>query len=51
MTQFMLALLEYNPDLYLDGIASELHYQHGIDASIPTVWRTLTVLGLSRKKV
>jgi len=49
--QFLLGLLERDPDLYLDEIASELHYQHGVNASIPTVWRTLTALGLSRKKV
>jgi len=47
----MLGLLERDPDLYLDEIASELYHQHGIHASIPTVWHTLTALGLSRKKV
>ena len=47
----MLGLLERNPDLYLDEIASELHHQHGVNASISSVWQTMSALGLSRKKV
>jgi hypothetical protein len=47
----MLALLERDPDLYLDEITSELHRQHGINASISAVWQTMAALGLRRKKV
>jgi hypothetical protein len=49
--EFMLGLLERDPDLYLDEISKQLHLQHNLDVSVPTVWRTLIALGLSRKKV
>lgn len=50
-SQFLIALLERDPDLYLDEISEELESQHGIDVPLSTIWRTLTELGMSRKKV
>jgi transposase len=47
----MLAILERDPDLYLDEIQDELYFQHGIEASLSTIWRTLRRLGLSMKKL
>jgi hypothetical protein len=37
---FMLALIERDPDLYLDEIQDELYSQHGVDVSLATIWRT-----------
>ena len=39
--QFMLALIEHSPDIYLDEIQDQLYEQHDIDISLPTIWETL----------
>ena len=49
--QFMLALLDRNPDIYLDEIQEQLGDQHGIEISLATIWRTLKRLGITSKKV
>jgi transposase len=49
--QFMLALLDRDPDLYLDEIQQQLEDQHGVIVSLATVWRTLRRLGITSKKV
>ncbi|KAF8220919.1 hypothetical protein L208DRAFT_1331007, partial [Tricholoma matsutake] len=48
---FMLALLDRDPDLYLDEIQQQLEDQHGVIVSLTTVWRTLRRLGITSKKV
>lgn len=47
----MLAVLERNPDIYLDEIQDDLLQQHDIDISLATIYRTLKRLGISSKKV
>jgi hypothetical protein len=49
--QFLLALIERNPDIYLDEIQAQLQQQHGLIIGISTIWETLTELGLIHKKV
>lgn len=49
--QFMLALLEHSPDLYLDELQDQLQVQHDIDVSLATIGRTLKRLGIGSKKV
>ena len=49
--QFMLGLLDRDPDLYLDEIQQQLEDQHGVIVSLATVWRTLRRLGITSKKV
>ncbi|KAI6137827.1 hypothetical protein BKA82DRAFT_171143 [Pisolithus tinctorius] len=49
--EFMLALLEHSPDLYLEEIQQQLLLLHNIEVSIATIWRTLKHLGLSSKKL
>ncbi|KIJ39962.1 hypothetical protein M422DRAFT_81290, partial [Sphaerobolus stellatus SS14] len=39
--EFLVALLEHSPNLYLDKLTEELEVQHGILVNISTVWRTL----------
>jgi len=48
---FMLALLEHSPDLYLDEIQDELLRMHDLEVSLPTICRTLKRLGFSSKKL
>ncbi|KAH9012103.1 hypothetical protein EDB84DRAFT_1278781, partial [Lactarius hengduanensis] len=50
-TQFMLALIEHSPDIYLDEIQELLQELHGIKISVSSIWRTLKRLGMSAKKV
>jgi transposase len=51
MSQFMLALLEHMPDLYLDEIQEQLHEQHDVSVSLAALSRILKRLGISSKKV
>ncbi|KAF8593677.1 hypothetical protein BDV93DRAFT_460568, partial [Ceratobasidium sp. AG-I] len=39
------------PDLFLDELQKELSESAGIDVSIATVWRTLSRLGITYKKL
>src|SRR5262245_59077888 len=38
------------PDLTLDELLEQLNKKARVDVSVPTVWRALDALGLSRKK-
>ena len=49
--QFLLALIERKPDIYLDEMQTKLQEQHGIIVGLSTIWEALTELGLTRKKV
>ena len=49
--QFMLALIDHTPDIYLDEIQEQLYIQHDIDVPLATISRTMKRLGLSSKKV
>jgi transposase len=49
--QFLLALIDHTPDIYLDEIQEELYLQHDVDVSLATISRTMKRLGLSSKKV
>lgn len=51
ISQFVLAIIDHSPDIYLDEIQDELQEQHGIVVSISTIWRTLKRLGITSKKV
>ena len=48
---FIQALLKQKHCLYLDEIQEQLLLQHGVQASVPTIWRTLRRLHLSNKTV
>ncbi|KAF8236349.1 hypothetical protein L208DRAFT_1528436, partial [Tricholoma matsutake] len=48
--KFMLALLDRNPDIYLNEIQEQLGDQHGIQISLATIWRTLKQLGITSKQ-
>ncbi|KAF8239291.1 hypothetical protein L208DRAFT_1471778 [Tricholoma matsutake] len=50
-SQFMVALLEHTPDLYLDEIQEQLQEQHNVTVSLNTISRTLKRLGISSKKL
>ncbi|THU91611.1 hypothetical protein K435DRAFT_673785 [Dendrothele bispora CBS 962.96] len=50
-TKFLIAIISWNPDIYLDEIQLELYTQHGVDVSIVTIHRSLKRLGYSSKKV
>ncbi|KIJ10235.1 hypothetical protein PAXINDRAFT_157674 [Paxillus involutus ATCC 200175] len=50
-SEFMLALLEHSPDLYLDEIQEQLNSLHSLDVLIATIWRTLRRLGLTNKQL
>ncbi len=49
--QFMLALVEHSPDIYLDEIQGQLLELHNIKVSLSSICRTLKWLGMSSKKV
>lgn len=49
--QFMLALLDHSPDIYLDEIQEELADIHSVNVSLATISRTLKQLGIGSKKV
>jgi hypothetical protein len=51
IVQFLIALIEREPDLYLDELAEELYEQHGVKASLPMICRTMKRIGLTSKKV
>jgi transposase len=48
--QFMLALIEQTPDIYLDEIQKQLHELHNVNVSLASLYRTLKRLGMSMKK-
>ncbi|KAF8591388.1 Homeodomain-like protein, partial [Ramaria rubella] len=48
--EFLLALLEQHPDIYLDELAEELNEQHGVSVSLVTIQRMLKLLGITTKK-
>jgi hypothetical protein len=49
--QFLLALFEQLPNIYLDELAKKLEVQHSIVVSVSTVWRTFKRLSLRPTKV
>ncbi|KAF9495357.1 hypothetical protein BDN71DRAFT_1391830, partial [Pleurotus eryngii] len=49
--QFLLALVEQDPDIYLDEIQWQLVDHQGIQVSLPTIDRTLHRLGITNKKL
>ena len=50
-SQFLLALLQHSPDVYLDELQEQLKEQHNIKVSISTISHTLKQLGITSKKV
>ncbi|KAF8209492.1 hypothetical protein K438DRAFT_1428543, partial [Mycena galopus ATCC 62051] len=48
---FIIALLQRQPDLYLDEIQLQLIMMHNMHVSLPTLCRTLHRLGYTSKKV
>ncbi|KAJ7713329.1 hypothetical protein DFH07DRAFT_708699, partial [Mycena maculata] len=50
-TEFMLALIEHTPDIYLDEIQEQLYTQHDLSVSLATISRTLARLGIGSKKL
>ncbi|KAF8804711.1 hypothetical protein BYT27DRAFT_7213829 [Phlegmacium glaucopus] len=49
--EFLLALLEHSPDIYLDELQEQLEEQHNIKVSISTISNTLKRLGITSKKL
>ncbi|KZT21221.1 hypothetical protein NEOLEDRAFT_1073924, partial [Neolentinus lepideus HHB14362 ss-1] len=49
-TQFLIAVLEQSPDLYLDEIADELDAVHGVEVSLAALWQTMKRLGFRAKQ-
>ncbi|THU95385.1 hypothetical protein K435DRAFT_666464, partial [Dendrothele bispora CBS 962.96] len=49
--QFLIAIVDRNPDIYLDEIQDEIWTQHGVDVSIKTIHNSLKRLGYSSKKL
>ncbi|KAF8579230.1 hypothetical protein K439DRAFT_1620716 [Ramaria rubella] len=49
--EFILALVEQWPDIYLDEIAEELIEQHNISISLATIQWTIKLLGITTKKL
>ncbi|KAJ6522610.1 hypothetical protein B0H19DRAFT_857960, partial [Mycena capillaripes] len=49
--QFVLALLDHTPDIFLDEIQEALFIEHDIDVSLATICRTLHRLGISSKRL
>ena len=49
--KFILALLDCNPNMYLDEIAEQLMDQHNLSVSLSTVQGMLKLLGITMKKV
>jgi hypothetical protein len=47
----MIALIERNPDIYIDEIANQLYTMHNVDVSLPTVYRAMREVGFEHKKV
>ncbi|KAF8589087.1 hypothetical protein K439DRAFT_1612985 [Ramaria rubella] len=48
--EFMLALVDQRPDIYLDEIAEELIAQHGVSISLATIQWTVKLLGITTKR-
>ncbi|KAF8575074.1 hypothetical protein K439DRAFT_1623867 [Ramaria rubella] len=49
--EFMLGLVDQQPDIYLDEIAEELIEQHGVSVSLAAIQRTMKLLGITTKRV
>ncbi|KAJ3791893.1 Homeodomain-like protein [Lentinula aff. detonsa] len=49
--KLLVGLLEHSPDIYLDELQLELSVQHGLNVSLSTIYRNLTCLGYSSKKL
>ena len=49
--EYVLALLEHTPDLYLDEIQLQLYELHGVKISVKALSCTLERMGVSSKKV
>ncbi|KAF8572915.1 hypothetical protein K439DRAFT_1625441 [Ramaria rubella] len=49
--EFMLALVDQQPDIYLDEIAEELIEQHGVSISLATIQRTMKLLSITTKRL
>jgi len=47
----MLALIEWQPDIYLDEITEQLVEQKNISVSLATIQQSLKLLGITTKKV
>jgi transposase len=43
-------LVAKSPDATLDELREQMKKQTGVEVSVPTIWRALDALGLSRKK-
>jgi len=49
--QFIIGLLEYTPDLYLDEIKEELWFRFNVGVSLSTLHKELKELEITRKVV
>jgi len=49
--EFLLALLERKPDIYLDELAERLMEQKNVEVSLATIQRSLKMLGITTKKL
>ncbi|KIJ43507.1 hypothetical protein M422DRAFT_77579, partial [Sphaerobolus stellatus SS14] len=49
--EYMMKLLDRNPDMYLNEIALELSETLGLDPALSTIHRTLDLLGYTTKKL
>lgn len=49
--QYVEACIEHSPDAYLDELALQLEDAWGVKVSLSTVWRALSRMGFTRKKV
>jgi Fe2+ or Zn2+ uptake regulation protein len=47
----MIAIIERNPDIYIDEVADQLYTLHNVDVSLPTVYRAMKEVGFVHKKV
>jgi hypothetical protein len=47
----MIAIIERNPDIYIDEISDLLYTMHNVDVSLPTVYRAMKEIGFQHKKV
>lgn len=51
LLQYLISLLERTPDMYLDELSEALTDQHNISVSMPTMCRTLKLLGYTNKQL
>ncbi|KAF8579856.1 hypothetical protein K439DRAFT_1240632, partial [Ramaria rubella] len=49
--EFMLALVDQQPDIYLNEIAEELIEQHGVSVFLATIQQTMKLLGITTKRL